>query len=235
MAKVKPKRHTPLIDMTAMVDVAFLLLTFFILTTKFRPEESIQVDTPSAISELAVSELDIMIISVDAHGKVFVGFGDQNTREKVIDYIIEDYGLDLTESGKAYFQLQSNFGIPISQLEYWLNLPLEQRKKFEESGGLAGVPYPFMPHQAYARENELMKWIYYGRMANHDNLKFQFAIKGDMDSPYDAIQEVIWSLQEWNVNKFQLVTSLEAGKVIAPEKYLRKAKIKKEAPKEGGK
>lgn len=222
-----------MIDMTAMVDVAFLLLTFFILTTKFRPEESIQVDTPSAISDLQVPELDIMVISVDGEGKVFVGFGDQPTREKILDFVIEDYDLDLTEEAKSYFILQSSFGIPLSQLEYWLSLPLEQRKKFEEDGGLIGVPYPFMPHKAVARENELTKWIYYGRMANYDNLKFQFAIKGDMDAPYDAVQEVIWSLQEWNVNKFQLVTSLEAGNVIAPERYQKKARIRSSAPRGG--
>ena len=52
MPKVKPVRHTPLVDMTAMTDVAFLLLTFFMLTAKMKPQEPVVIDTPSSISEI---------------------------------------------------------------------------------------------------------------------------------------------------------------------------------------
>ena len=89
-----------------------------------------------------------------------------------------------------------------------------------------------MRHKKYAKSNELETWIYYARTVNFENRKYQFAVKGDMDTPYDAVQEVIWALQEWNVNRFQLITALESGQVIAPERYLRRAKINRTKKKE---
>ncbi|MBL0078360.1 MAG: biopolymer transporter ExbD [Bacteroidetes bacterium] len=52
MGKVKPHRSSTTIDMTPMVDLAFLLVTFFMLTAKFRPEEPVQVTTPKVIHKL---------------------------------------------------------------------------------------------------------------------------------------------------------------------------------------
>ena len=51
--KRKPKKRVSIrIDMTPLVDVAFLLLTFFMLTTQFKSDASVIVDTPSSISEI---------------------------------------------------------------------------------------------------------------------------------------------------------------------------------------
>ncbi|MEY2836494.1 MAG: hypothetical protein RLZZ557_2156, partial [Bacteroidota bacterium] len=41
MPSVKIKKHAPDNDMTPFVDVAFLILSFFMLATKFKPEEPI--------------------------------------------------------------------------------------------------------------------------------------------------------------------------------------------------
>ncbi len=71
MPKVKIPRKSTLIDMTAMCDVAFLLLTFFMLTTQFKSDESVIVDTPSSISEIKLPDTDILNITVTADGKLF--------------------------------------------------------------------------------------------------------------------------------------------------------------------
>ena len=46
MANIKAPKGSPTIDMTPMVDLAFLLVTFFMLAANFRSDEPVQVDTP---------------------------------------------------------------------------------------------------------------------------------------------------------------------------------------------
>jgi biopolymer transport protein ExbD len=71
MPKVKAKRQSVSLDMTAMCDVAFLLLTFFMLTAKFRPEEAVTIVPPSSISEKPLNAKDGMLtISVSNEGGV---------------------------------------------------------------------------------------------------------------------------------------------------------------------
>ena len=85
MPKVKIPRKSTTIDMTAMVDVSFLLLTFFMLTTQFKSDDSLIVDTPSSISEIKLPDTDILNITVDAAGKVFFSIDNKNfTRERLL-------------------------------------------------------------------------------------------------------------------------------------------------------
>lgn len=204
MPKVKPKRNLPTIDMTAMVDVAFLLLTFFILTTKFRPEEKVVVDTPSSVSEIPFPGDHMMIITVDNDGRVFIGFNNVETSGTVIDLLAaqnpELFPQGISEAGRKYFALQNSVGVPFNQLSNWLNSSPEDMKDFPHTG-----------IDAKKREgdakNELQKWILYARNADPE---IRYAVKGDQDAPYPAVAEVISSLQGWNINKMNLVTTLEA-------------------------
>lgn len=77
MAKIKKKRVNIVIDMTPMVDVAFLLLTFFMLTTQFKPQEEVEVILPSSRSEHKVPTSNVMNITVEKKGRIFLGFDSQ--------------------------------------------------------------------------------------------------------------------------------------------------------------
>ncbi|MCB9231382.1 MAG: biopolymer transporter ExbD [Bacteroidia bacterium] len=202
MPKVKPKRHVPVIDMTAMVDVAFLLLTFFILTTTFRPDEKVVVDTPSSTSTTEITPTDMMTINVDATGRCFVGFADIPSRAGVLDKIEADYGFTASAEGRQFFILQTSVGVPLKEIATWLSGTKEQMKEYEQKG----VQYPYFFKDP--ADNDLKRWILYGRTAN---VRTRFAIKGDQNSPYPAIQDVISTLQDWNINKFNLITDLEAA------------------------
>ena len=56
MAQEAPHRHP--IDMTPMVDVAFLLLIFFMTTTQFKPPEKVAITLPASKSEIQVPETE---------------------------------------------------------------------------------------------------------------------------------------------------------------------------------
>lgn len=70
MPKVKVPRKSTNIDMTAMCDVAFLLLSFFILTTSFKPDEALSVVTPKSVSTTKAEQKDVVLITMDKDGKV---------------------------------------------------------------------------------------------------------------------------------------------------------------------
>jgi len=84
MPKVKIKRKSTWIDMTAMCDVAFLLLTFFMLTSNFTKKEPVLVATPSSVSEIKIPETNIMTVLLDPSGKVYFGIDGQAKLKQLI-------------------------------------------------------------------------------------------------------------------------------------------------------
>lgn len=61
------------IDMTPFVDIAFLLLIFFMATTQFKPPEEVAVTLPASTSEIKVPETGIIVITVNREGRMFIG------------------------------------------------------------------------------------------------------------------------------------------------------------------
>lgn len=83
MPKVKQKRVGISLDMTPLVDVAFLLLTFFMLTTKFKPQEEVQIVLPQSHSKYKLPESDVMTITFSPNGKIFLGVDSQQLRAQL--------------------------------------------------------------------------------------------------------------------------------------------------------
>jgi biopolymer transport protein ExbD len=199
MPKVKPKRKNPSIDMTAMVDVAFLLLTFFILTTKFRAEDRIVVDTPTSVSEIKIPATDLFTITVDKSGLVAIGVSNE-TRQGMLEKIAETYGQAISPAGMNFFINTPSFAVPIAELPTWLNQPSQDKMK--------DYPYHGIPIDTErGKLNELKEWI---NAARRTNQALRFAIKGDRDVLYDKMEDVLVTLQDVNINRFNLITGLEA-------------------------
>jgi biopolymer transport protein ExbD len=83
MPKFKPNRQNVRIDMTPLVDVAFLLLTFFMLTTQFKPTEEVTIILPSSHSEYKLPESDVMTVNVAEDGRIFLGVDSQHLRKRL--------------------------------------------------------------------------------------------------------------------------------------------------------
>src|SRR5262245_33620012 len=105
MPKVKVPRKSTSVDMTAMCDVAFLLLSFFILTTKFKPNDDLAVTTPKSVSTKPVDAKNVVQITMDKQGKVFFLIGDESVDEKqeIIEAVDQMKSLNLTAKEKAAF------------------------------------------------------------------------------------------------------------------------------------
>lgn len=195
MPKVKVPRKSTSVDMTAMTDVAFLLLTFFMLATKFKPDEPVVVDTPSSISEIKLPESDVIQLTIDKDGRVFFGVDGQQTKEEVLKRMGEKYKVSFTPNQVKEFSLMSTFGVPIAQLPALLNMKSEERLRAPQTG----VPVDSL-------NNELADWIWQTRLVNKN---VRVAVKGDRETGYPTVKKVIATLQDKKVNRFNFITSME--------------------------
>ncbi|MCB0528932.1 MAG: biopolymer transporter ExbD [Lewinellaceae bacterium] len=209
MPKHKPKRGAPTIDMTAMTDVAFLLLTFFMLTAKMKPQENVVIDTPSSISETKLPDAGTLTILVGPDGRIFLDMAGSHTRAELIKNMNAQYQMGLNEKEQMLFTTVGSFGVPRSKLKAYLNTLPSERPKF---------PAPGIPvDTADINSSELANWVHNARLAQFQmkqegKVKDEYVIvvKADQNTPYPAVQKVINTLVDINVNKFNLITSLEA-------------------------
>ena len=194
--------------MTPMVDLAFLLVTFFMLTTKFAPEESVVVDTPSSISELKLPENNVITLTVDKNKRVFFGVDAKQTKIQALQKVGAKYGVNFTAAQAKEFGDLPNFGVPISKLGSYLNLSKEDRKSVNKSA--EGVPTDSL-------NNQLIDWVVESRRANQAifHKPTYIAIKGDGDADVPTVQQVIKLLQEKDINRFNLITDMENKPVAA--------------------
>lgn len=199
MPKVKIPRKSTAIDMTAMCDVAFLLLTFFILTTKFRPQEAVQIDIPSSTAQIPIPDRDIMMFQIAPDGRVFFGLDDQNTRLKLLGKLSEVYGLQFTPEQQDAFRTLEIWGMDIRSLPDFLSKAPEERAMIQQPG---------LTIDTTGGQHQVEDLILFSRQANNN---LRIAIKADKTTEYRSFDKVIKALQNRKVNKFNLITSARAA------------------------
>lgn len=216
MAKVKISKKSTRIDMTAMCDVAFLLLSFFIMTATAKQPEPKVVDTPASTVEVKLPEEGVAMLTV-GDGQVFFTIPGADVRKETLKRISAKYKIAFTEEEYNKFAGMEGFGVPLNKLKGLLALSVDERNK---PGLQDGIPY------ADSTSSQLFDWIKEARMANKtlrdaeltegkiDQDKFaktgdlQIAIKGDGKEEYPTIKKVMDILQAQDKNKFFLVTNL---------------------------
>ena len=195
MGRAKLPRKSTNIDMTAMCDVAFLLLSFFILTTKFKPSEAIAVETPSSVSSKVAPNKDFVLVTIDKDGKVFLTIDDKQKREAIANSLnaTKNLGIDV-----AAFKSASFVGAPLSGLKTFLSLSEENRKGDQ----LPGIPCKD------STDNELIVWMQVVNEA-YAGAKMDLLLKGDNVAKYPAFKNVLTAFKRNNIQKFQMVTNPE--------------------------
>jgi biopolymer transport protein ExbD len=218
MPKIKLKRQSIRMDMTAMCDVAFLLLTFFILTTKFRPNEPVQVDIPASTAQIPLPEKDILMISVGNDGRIFFGVDDQNTRLAILDAISSKYGYTITADMQKRFKLLDQFGVPLEKLPALLTMDAVAMASHKQEGIVCDPEAKItLMGGSTGKENvknELGELIVMARTANAN---LRIAVKSDKVAEYGKVDDVIETLRKTNSNRFNLITSAKAGEKAAAE------------------
>lgn len=203
MARPKIPRKSTAVDMTAMCDVAFLLLSFFILTTKFKPSEAVPVDTPNSVASKVAPEKDVVLISLNKDGKVFLSTGDTQddkiAKQEIIKSVSNAKGLGLSDADIAALVKAPFLGVPLAQLAQQARLQTEQ---------MTGETLPGIPCKD-STNNELVEWmravseVYQGQKAN-------LLLKGDNIAKYPAFKNILVAFKKNEFFKFQMVTNPES-------------------------
>lgn len=195
---VKTSKKAASIDMTAMCDVAFLLLTFFILTATAKIPEALPVDTPASTVQTKLPETDLATLTI-GKGKVFFDLKGREIRKRTLELMAQKYGVEFTDDDKDKFALMEGFGVPIESLKSIIEMKSSERSKAYQPG----VPKDSL-------DNQLAEWVQNARIANIEinDKELQIAIKGDAKEEYPAIRKVMDILQDQKINSFSLVTGL---------------------------
>jgi biopolymer transport protein ExbD len=195
---VKTQKKATSIDMTAMCDVAFLLLTFFILTATAKIPEALPVDTPQSTVQTKLPDTDLATLTI-GKGKVFFDLKGREVRKRTLELMGQKYSVEFTDDEKSKFALMEGIGVPVQNLKQLIAMKTADRSK----AGQPGVPKDSL-------DNQLAEWVQNARIANIElnDKELQIAIKGDAKEEYPAIKRVMDILQDQKINSFSLVTGL---------------------------
>jgi biopolymer transport protein ExbD len=191
--------------MTPFVDVAFLILTFFILATKFKPEDAVEVKTPGSVSSIAVPEKDAFMVTVDKNARVFVSLDNAQFKQVLIENLNTTRNLGLTPAEIKAFIDAPSVGVPFSQLKGLLQLDAEAMKK---------VTQPGIPCED-STGGELNYWVRDALVA-YSGRKLNLLIKADNDTKYPAFKNVLNAFKLNDQNKFLLITAPEDAPMGTP-------------------
>jgi biopolymer transport protein ExbD len=201
MPSVKIPRKSTDFDMTPFVDVAFLILSFFMLATKFKPPEPVEITTPNSVSSEPLPENEAVMITIDKNDKVYFSIFSEKD-PGVFDQIIKDLNtqknLNLTKEEMVNFRKTASIGVPFASLKSLLGVAPDDQKNVNQPG------IPVMD----SATNELVWWISEAQNA-FTGKQLRYLIKGDAKSKYPTFEAVVSALKRNDQFKYNLVTAPE--------------------------
>ena len=221
MSKKPSKGAAPSLDMTPMVDLAFLLVTFFMLTASFRMAEPVTVDPPSSIGQVMLPDNHIMV-TIDPDGRVFFGINNTTAKMNALRSMGDKYGVKFTDQQVKKFSGLPSIGVDIKDLPRYIDASENERTNFQPQKGI--------PNDSL-KNPQLKDWVSFaGKEAvmayNEAKLKAEetgqdfkaekprYAIKCDGKTKYIMVKDVIKTFTDLKIYQFNLITSLEGGGTV---------------------
>jgi biopolymer transport protein ExbD len=232
MSNKPSKGGAPALDMTPMVDLAFLLVTFFMLTASFRMAEPVVVDPPSSIGQVDLPDNHILV-TIDEKGRSFFGISNSTAKMEALKEMAAKYQVKFTPEQIIKFSGLPSFGIDIKDLPAYIDTKEDDRKTFK---GPSGRGQTGVPLDTITPNNQLKDWIAIGGkkavetyLAARDkaleaNQEFKaekprYAIKCAATTKYIYVKDVVKTFTDLKIFQFNLITTLEGGgTVINPTK-----------------
>lgn len=194
--------------MTPMSDVMVLLLTFFMLTSTFVKNEAVKVVTPGSVSEVKVTDKNVLTILVDNKGKVFLGWDKPGDMETALSSMADQFGVSLTGAQMKNVRSATNIGVSMNDIGNFLNQESNQMNAYQQD---KGIPTDSID----GGMSEFQLWVKTVTDANSD---MKLAIKADEKTPYKVIKKVMSELQDMNQNRYELITSYKKWRTKAWQK-----------------
>ncbi len=221
MSKKPSKGGAPALDMTPMVDLAFLLVTFFMLTAAFRMAEPVVVDPPSSIGEITLPDNHIMV-TIDDKGRVFFGINNPTAKMAALEKMGQKYGVAFTPMQIKKFSGLASFGVDLKDLPRYIDAGDKERTNFQP---MKGVPNDTL------KNPQLKDWISFAGTeavrayndakekaeaagADFKAEKPRYAIKCDGSTKYMMVKDAIKAFTDLKIYQFNLITSLEGGGTV---------------------
>lgn len=216
MPSVKIPRKSTATDMTPFVDVAFLILSFFMLATKFKPPEPVTINTPHSVSADKLKEENAVLIEFDSVGRVYFTMNvkksaDDGLKLDLIKEVNKNRNLGLTDVEMSNFARYSTVGSPFSQMKTLLDMDKAQRIKVKQ----IGIPVD-------STNNELATWVGAAKVAFQGQTVL-YMIKGDNNATYPTFKGVIDALKKNDELKYKLITDPKSAPA-GSELYVKRMK-----------
>jgi biopolymer transport protein ExbD len=201
MPSVKLPRKSTDTDMTPFVDVAFLILSFFMLATKFKPPEPVPITTPGSVLSQKLPETNAVMITVDSSDRVFFSVlseKDMSKFDAIIQGVNSSRNLGLTPAEMANYRKTYMVGVPFGGLKQLLDLDTKEQQNLKQPG------IPVLD----TANNELVWWIAEAKKAFAGET-LNYLIKGDAKSKYPSFEAIVSALKRNDEFKYNLVTALD--------------------------
>ncbi|TAL50054.1 MAG: biopolymer transporter ExbD, partial [Chitinophagaceae bacterium] len=206
--------------LTPFVDVAFLILTFFIMATKFKPPEPVQIKTPNSVSTKELPENDAILVTLDSTGRVFFSMLSEKTPRNKYDLVKNlntTRNLQLSEAEMQNFIKTPAVGVSFSKLKSLLSVPVENQNQVVQPG----IPLDTLGGELYYWLRDAIS-IFSGK-------KINYLIKGDNNAKYPSFKMILDAFKKNDIYKFNLVTMQEDAPV-GTDLYKARHKITDNVP-----